>query len=170
MNRLVRDTTRLDEDDIADAFIQVPLLDHLGTADVRAAFVGYGETDDWGHAGHYDLLLSAAHAFDRHVEEIWTLLQSRPEYRDSTTIILTADHGRGSGPVDWKEHGVDQKGSENIWLAVMGPDTPPLGERSNIPPVTQAQIAATVAALLGKDYRATVPTAAPPIAALLPAR
>ena len=44
----------------------------------------------------------------------------------------TGDHGRGSGPVEWKEHGVEQKGSENIWIAVMGPDTAPLGERKQV--------------------------------------
>jgi len=36
---------------------------------------------------------------------------------------------------------VDQKGSDNIWIAVIGPDTPPMGERTNIAPVVQAQIA-----------------------------
>ena len=65
--------------------------------------------------------------------------------------------------VPWKEHGVDQKGSENIWIAVIGPDTKPLGERSKIPMVAQAQIASTVAALLGKDYVHDVPKAAAPI-------
>ena len=81
-----------------------------------------------------------------------------------TTFIITTDHGRGSGLVEWKEHGVEEKGSENIWIAIMGPDTPALGERSNVVPVTQAQIAATLAAFLGKDYRAIVPKAAPAIA------
>jgi hypothetical protein len=58
---------------------------------------------------------------------------------------------------------VEEKGSENNWIAVMGPDTAPLGERSNTPEVHQAQIAATVAALLGQDYRQGVPAAAPPL-------
>jgi hypothetical protein len=39
---------------------------------------------------------------------------------------------------------VDQKGSENIWIAMLGPDTPTLGERANIAPIEQAQISATV--------------------------
>ena len=86
-----------------------------------------------------------------------------PEYRDQTTFILTTDHGRGSGLVEWKEHGVDQKGSENIWIAVMGPDTPARGERENGTMVTQAQIAATVAAFLGRDFPHDVPAAAAPL-------
>jgi len=59
---------------------------------------------------------------------------------------------------------VDQKGSENIWIAIMGPDTPARGERENSGTVTQAQIAATVAAFLGQDFPHEVPAAAAPLA------
>jgi bisphosphoglycerate-independent phosphoglycerate mutase (AlkP superfamily) len=91
-----------------------------------------------------------------------------PEYKDQTTFIITADHGRGSGPEEWKDHGKQQKGSENIWIAVIGPDTPALGERSSSEMVTQSQIAATVAKLLGKDYRKDVAKAGPPIVSVFP--
>jgi len=168
LRRLYRTTTRLDDDDVYDSFLQIPLLEYVQASHPRVLFVGYGETDNWAHAGRYDLVLESAHQFDLFTEELWNTMQSIPEYRDQTTFIITTDHGRGSGPVDWKEHGVDQKGSENIWIAVLGPDTPALGERANIAPVTQAQIADTVAALLGKDYAKDVPAAAPPFPDILP--
>jgi len=100
---------------------------------------------------------------------LWDTMQADARYRGRTTFIITTDHGRGSGPEQWKEHGVEQPGSENVWIAVMGPDTPPLGERSNVAPVVQAQIAATVAALLGRDYRAAEPRAAAAIAEVIAA-
>jgi len=167
LNRLYETTTRLDEEDVYDAFMQVRLLESFTSQQPRVLFVGYGETDDWAHAGRYDLVLHSAHHFDRFVSELWERLQSLPAYRDSTTFIITTDHGRGSGPTEWKEHGIEQKGSENIWIAVLGPDTAPLGERRQTGEVHQAQIAATVAALLGKDYRKAVPAAAPPIGEVL---
>ncbi len=167
LNRLYQSTTRLDAEDVYDAFMQVPLLDSFDRQQPRVLFVGYGETDNWAHAGRYDLVLHSAHLFDRFVGELWGRLQALPAYRGRTTLIITTDHGRGSGPVEWKEHGVEQKGSENIWIAVLGPDTPPLGERSHVGEVHQGQIAATVAALLGKDYRRAVPAAAPPISEVL---
>ncbi len=167
LNRLYESTTRLDDEDVYNAFLQVPLLDSFDRRQPRVLFVGYGETDNWAHAGRYDLVLHSAHLFDRFVGELWERLQALPAYRDRTTFIITTDHGRGSGPVEWKEHGVEQKGSENIWVAVLGPDTPPLGERSHVGEVHQAQIAATVAALLGKDYQRAVPAAAPPITEVL---
>jgi hypothetical protein len=160
VNRLYQSTTRLDDEDVYDAFMQVALLDFLPTHQSRVLFVGYGETDNWAHAGRYDLVLHSAHLFDQFVEELWNTLQRLPAYRDQTTFIITTDHGRGSGLSQWKEHGVEEPGSENIWIAVMGPDTAALGERRHTPEVHQAQIAATVAALLGKDYRHAVPVAA----------
>lgn len=167
LNELYRTTTKLDDEDVWDSFLQVPLLDYVKSAHPRVLFVGYGETDNWAHAGRYDLVLHSAQEFDQYVAELWREMQAMPEYRGSTTFIITTDHGRGSGPVQWKDHGVEEKGSENIWLAVLGPDTAPLGERSHIAVVTQAQIAATVAALLGKDFNHDVPAAAPAIADVL---
>ena len=163
LNRLYQTSTRLDDEDVYNAFQQVPLLDSFAKQQPQVLFVGYGETDNWAHAGRYDLVLHSAHLFDRFVGELWERLQALPEYRDRTTFIITTDHGRGSGPTEWKEHGIEQKGSENIWIAVLGPDTPPLGERRRTAEVHQAQIAATVAALLGKNFRQAVPAAAPPI-------
>lgn len=73
-------------------------------------------------------------------------MQLMSSYRDQTTFIITADHGRGGGLTAWKDHGTEQKRSENIWIGVFGRDTQPLGEREHTPAVTQSQIAATMAA------------------------
>ena len=167
INDLYLHTTKLDEEDVYDSLQQVPLLDYIRAKQPKVLFVGYGEADNWAHSGRYDLVLHSAHDIDHFIEQLWNTMQSIPTYRDQTTFIITADHGRGSGLTEWKDHGVEQKGSENIWMAVIGPDTPPLGERSNISPVTQSQIAATLACFLGKDYRRDVPAAAPAITDVL---
>jgi hypothetical protein len=52
-------------------------------------------------------------------------------------------------------------------MAFRGPDTLAGGERKQSGPVTESQIAATIAALLGQDYRAAYPKAAPPIREIL---
>ena len=163
LNQLYRETIKLDSEDVYVSFLQPPLLDFVKARHPRVLFVGYGETDNWAHSGRYDLVLRSAHEFDAYVQQLWETMQAMPEYRDQTTFLITTDHGRGSGLVEWKDHGEKQKGSENIWIAVLGPDTKALGERTRTSPVTQAQIAATLAALLGKNYRDDVPAAAPPI-------
>jgi len=167
LRELFETTTQFDEEDCPNSFLQVPLIDYVKSGQPRVLFVGYGETDNWAHQGRYDLVLDSALRFDHFVEQLWNTMQAMPQYRGTTTFMITTDHGRGGGLTEWKEHGVEQKGSENIWLAVMGPDTPALGERAHAAPVAQAGIAATVAAFLGKDYRAAAPQAAPPISDVL---
>jgi hypothetical protein len=167
LRELYATTTQFDEEDAPNSFLQVPLLDYVQSGQPRVLFVGYGETDNWAHQGRYDLVLDSAHRFDYFVKQLWDTMQAMPGYRGKTTFIITTDHGRGSGRIQWKEHGIEEKGSENIWVAVIGPDTAPLGERAHLAPLTQAQIAATVAAFVGKDYRAAVPKAAAPIYAVL---
>ena len=60
------------------------------------------------------------------------------------------------------------EGAENIWIAILGPDAPALGERADTEPVFQSRIVATLASLLGEDYHAAVPKAGKPIKEALP--
>lgn len=130
----------------------------------RAFYVSLGETDDWAHEGRYERVIRAAHEFDRFVAKLWQAVQSTDGYRDQTVFVLTVDHGRGPAPVAWKDHGRQIPGAAAIWFAVIGPDTRPLGERKGTAPVIQAQIASTVAALVGEDFRSGVPAAAAVVA------
>jgi hypothetical protein len=164
---LLRDTTPVWEDVTYDSFVFHAAMDYMKQKQPRLMFVGFGETDEWAHAGRYDLYLTAAHHMDDFVRRLWELAQSLPRYRDKTTFIITADHGRGSGPTDWKSHGEKIANSEGDWIAVIGPDTPPVGERTQTEPHTQSQLAATIAALLGEDYHAAVPQSGAPISDVL---
>ena len=95
LRRLYETTTRFDEEDVDDALLQVPLLDYVKSAKPKVLFVGYGETDNWAHQGRYDLVLDSAHRVDGFVKELWETMQAMPEYRGTTTFIITCDHGRG---------------------------------------------------------------------------
>jgi len=162
---LDRSTAHLEPGDPYDSFLYQALADHLKTHRPRVLFVGFGDTDNWAHAGRYDAVLETIHHVDEFLGRLWQQMQSIPAYRDRTTFIVTTDHGRGGGLTEWKEHGIEQQGSGNVWIAVMGPDTAPLGERAKVATVTQAQIAATVAAFVGQDYRKAKPAAAAPLPA-----
>jgi hypothetical protein len=164
VGELMHDTTPLWDDMILDSFQHRAVLDYVKRKKPRLAFVGYGETDNWAHEGRYDLYLESANHADQFVQQLWETVQRIPQYHDKTTFIVTADHGRGSGVSGWKDHGEKQPASDGIWLAIIGPDTPSLGERTNVGLVTQSQIAATIAALLGEDYNTAAPKAGRPIA------
>jgi hypothetical protein len=164
LNRMYATTTRFWGDELAyDAFMQAAVLDYVTRERPRVLFVGYGETDEWAHSRRYDQTLESAHRVDAFIAELWTTMQRMPQYRGRTTFIITTDHGRGGTRNDWTDHGQKVSGAENIWIAVLGPDTPALGEPGSVAPVTQSQIAATMAAALGFDYQAAEPAAAPPI-------
>jgi hypothetical protein len=62
-----------------------------------------------------------------------------------------------------EESGQKIPDSKYIWMAFLGPDTAPLGERTKTAPVYTEPDCATVAALLGGDYTAAVPKAGKPI-------
>jgi hypothetical protein len=167
LSRLVTETPRIWDDCTYDTFTFHAALEYFKRQRPRVLYIGLGETDEFGHAGRYDHYLHAAHHVDTYLRILWETVQSLPDYRGTTTLILTTDHGRGDAPVEWKGHGAKVKGSERIWIGFLGPDTPPLGERTGVAPVTQSQIAATLAKFLGLDYRASAPKAAPPIAEAL---
>jgi hypothetical protein len=148
-----------------DALMFYTAMEYFKAQKPRIFFVGLGETDEWGHEGRYDEYLIAARRADRYVQMLWETAQSQSQYAGKTTLVFLADHGRGVGPA-WKDHGKDIAGAEETWLAVLGPDTPALGERANAV-VDQNQVAATLAALLGEDYCAEVPQAGKPVAEVL---
>ena len=155
---------------LLDTFVGYAAKHAVRTLKPRAMYVSFGETDDWAHEGNYERYLKAAHEFDRFIGDLWTLTQSLPEYRGTTTFFIAVDHGRGPTPVAWKNHGKEIPDSAYMWFAVLGPDTPALGERSKTPAVKQAQIAATVAALVGEDFYAVSHRIAPPVAEILNSR
>lgn len=154
-------TIRVWPDVAFDALMQQSLLEYLGTHDPRVLFVGYGETDEWAHAGRYDLYLRSARQMDAYLAQLWSRVQQDPRTRNKTTMIVSTDHGRGWG-AEWTDHGEQVNGAEHIWTAVIGPDTPARGVRPQTP-VQQAQVAATIAALLGRDWQRAEPKAAPPL-------
>lgn len=160
LNQLYATTTRIWDGMTFDAYLQAVVVEYLSRNQPRVLYLGFGETDEWAHEGRYDLYLRAAHQVDQFIADLWRTLQGMPGYAGKTTFIITTDHGRGSGLEKWRDHGREVDGAEYVWIAVLGPDTGPRGERRDTALVTQAQVAATVAALLGFDWPAASPGAA----------
>jgi arylsulfatase A-like enzyme len=118
----------------------------------RVTYIAYGETDDWAHDNEYDQYLLSAKQTDAYIREIWEFIQSDPQYKDKTTLIITTDHGRGTNKSSWKSHGSDIPDSEEIWMMAIGPDTPATGEIKTQGQWQAAMLARTIFQLLGMDY------------------
>jgi hypothetical protein len=166
LNALKSETVRIWPDEAFDPLPFHTAIEYVKAKKPRLLFVGLGETDDWAHFSSYPEYLNAAHLGDSYVRQLWEQVQSMPEYRGKTTLIVLPDHGRGVG-AQWTSHGEKIPESKETWMAFLGPDTPALGERRQAGAVTESQIAATLAALLGEDYHAAVPASGAPIADVL---
>jgi hypothetical protein len=166
LNELKAETVRVWPDEAFDPMPFHTAVEYLKANKPRLLFLGLGETDDWAHAGSYAEYLNAAHRDDHYLQELWELVQSMPEYRGKTTLVVLPDHGRGVG-TKWTSHGKDIPESAQTWMAFLGPDTPARGERRETEPVTESQVAATIAKLLGENYDAAYPQAGRPIRAVL---
>ncbi len=144
-----------------DALTYLAAREYLLAERPGILYIALGEPDAWAHGGRYDRYLEAAHNADAFLRDLWETLQHHPRYRGRTAMVVTTDHGRGTGRRGWSRHGQNVAGAEWIWAAVLGPDTPSRGLRDDVRNATQGQIAATVAALLGEDWAAAEPRAAP---------
>jgi hypothetical protein len=132
-----------------DQLTYLSAKEYIGLHHPSVLFLGFGETDEYAHAGRYDLYLQQAADIDRMISDLWYMVQTDPYYKDSTTFLITTDHGRGWKPNKWTTHGFWAEGSGDIWMAVLGPDIQPEGELRTSSQVYQKQIAATIASLLG---------------------
>jgi hypothetical protein len=164
LNQLKADEPKFMGGEPADALTFYTAMEYLKAHKPRVLYLSLGETDEWAHSGNYAEYLTAVRRADTYMKTLWETVQKMPEYKGRTTLIFSVDHGRGEAPLGWKDHGQKVPDSKYIWMAFLGPDTPALGERTKIEAVTQSQIAATLAALLGEDYKAAVPQAGAPIA------
>ncbi|HYS05355.1 MAG TPA: AP protein [Candidatus Dormibacteraeota bacterium] len=140
-------------------------LEYLKTQRPRLLYIALDESDDWAHARRYDRLLDYIQVVDGYLKTLWQTVQSLDTYRGRTTLVLTTDHGRGVTPADWVDHDEGIAGSEDIWIAVIGPDTPDVGELAPYPTVHQADLAATVLKFFDLDPVRFNPAAGPPIPA-----
>lgn len=153
-----------------DVFTQQFALEYLTQKKPRLLYIAYGETDDFAHDGQYDQYLKAIRRTDGFIKELWQQLQSDPFYAGQTTLLISTDHGRGDSANSWQHHASGRaiagylkklqqfshgvRGSDEIWLAALGPQIPARGLVQTQQPWRQSQVASTVAELLGYDYQA----------------
>ena len=159
INAMLRDSYRpFNAEECLDVFTHYAALEYLKTKRPRVLYISYGETDEWAHQREYKFYADAAHQFDAWVKEIWDYVQSVPQYKNKTTLLITCDHGRGDNSKEkWTSHGRDVDGSSQIWFAVMGPNVVPSGEMTDNVQLYQKQFAQTIAKIMGYTFTAEHP-------------
>lgn len=86
----------------------------------RFMFISLQDSDEWAHHGNYDNYVNTLRHYDRVIKELVDALKSMGEYGRNTTLLVTTDHGRGTGSA-WKNHGVLWPSSRFVWMYAFGP-------------------------------------------------
>lgn len=115
--------------------------------------ISFAWTDDMAHDGSYPQYLEKIFSFDNMIQDLWTYVQTIPQYKDKTALLITVDHGRGLDE-QWVSHGPSIPHSNEIWFAAIGPGISPKGEMKTKVNLYQKQFAQTVANLLGLTFKA----------------
>ena len=81
---------------------------------------------DIAHSGAYSLYVDAIQRADRLCAELWSMVQSDPEYKDRTTLYIMPDFGRdadgdptGNG---FQHHRTGGAMARTTWLLALGPN------------------------------------------------
>ncbi len=123
-------------------------MDYLMRNKPRFMFISLNDSDAWAHEGKYPQYLASLRQYDKWMSMLLGTLSSLGEYGKNTTLIITTDHGRGSGPEDWKHH-TDVKEAKDVWFYAAGPGVKRRGSVAGVQAYEHADIRPTVEALFG---------------------
>lgn len=126
----------------------------------KVVHIDFSDTDNIAHDGRYDSYLDGGHYIDAMIGSLWKTMQADEFYKNKTTFVIYPDHGRGIDK-QWVSHGTSMPGSDQTFLAIIGPDTPAKGEMKEKAQLYQDQFAQTVAHILGFKYTANHPVGEP---------
>jgi hypothetical protein len=141
-----------------DRFTAALALKYLEQAQPRLMFLGLGEPDEYGHRGDYAGYLGSLHAADAVLADLMATLDRMGERGQHTTVLITADHGRGR---DWRHHGREFPESGRVWLVAAGAEVKARGLVVATHKHRLADVAPTVRQLLGLASDGTVTAGAP---------
>ena len=106
---------------------------------------------DVAHSGAYSLYIDGIQRTDRLCTEIWSYIQSNPEYAGKTTMFILPDFGRDSDTNSagngFQHHRTGDRASRTSWMMALGP-----GIRQNVfveRAIDSTDLVPTVGRLLG---------------------
>lgn len=117
----VQHAQALDSADELSLFIAKRLMENLSPSLLALTL----HDMDIAHSGAYSLYVDAIQRADRLCAELWHTIQSLPEYKDRTTLLILPDFGRdadddpnGNG---FQHHRTGGAMARTTWLLALGP-------------------------------------------------
>jgi hypothetical protein len=111
---------------------------------------------DIAHSGAYSLYLEGIRRTDRLCAEIWSEIQSNPEYKDRTSLFILPDFGRDgdtdSGGCGFQHHRTGSPSARTTWMMALGPA---IRQRTIVDrPIQSIDLASAIGGLLHFDAAA----------------
>jgi hypothetical protein len=102
------------------------------------------------HFGSYAMHLAGIRTADRLAYQMWQEVETNPEYREKTTLLVLPEFGRdpdGSSTNGFFNHRANAESTRNTWMMALGTavDKPQIIER----PILHVDLGPTLAGLLG---------------------
>ena len=140
----------------ADHITYLQAKEYLRINKPRVLSIGFAWTDDMAHDGSYPNYLEKVYIMDNMIQDLWGYVQTVPQYKNKTALLVIVDHGRGLAD-EWRSHGPNTKHANETWLAVIAPGISPAGEMRNTKTYYNDQLAQTIAKMLGYTFTAKHP-------------
>jgi len=130
----LQDVLRLSADDFVHHAQTLSSADELSVFVMRRLMDRYAPGLLWitlhdmdiAHAGAYSLYVEGIRRTDRLCSEIWSAIQSNPEYKDKTELLILPDFGRDSdfdaGGNGFQHHRTGDALSRTTWMMALGPN------------------------------------------------
>jgi hypothetical protein len=147
-----KDIIKIKESTRKDMLTYIAAKEYLQTKKPKIMHIGFGEADEFAHHKLYNNYLSNINMVDKMIADLWLFVQNEETFKNNTILIITTDHGRGNKDKNWDKHGVFIGGSNQTWMAVIGNCINPKGELKNKSITYNAQIAETIANLMGDSF------------------
>jgi hypothetical protein len=108
----------------ADSITLDRALYTLSANQPRLMLIAFKDPDYFGHQSDSIGYINAIRKTDQYLGVIWNYIQSSPNYKDRTTLIVTNDHGRHLDGVSngYTSHGDNCEGCRHIELFALSPD------------------------------------------------
>jgi len=108
---------------------------------------------DVAHTGAFSLYLDGIQRSDRLCAQLWQTIQTNPEYKDRTTLLILPDFGRDAdgdpGGNGFQHHRTGSAIARTTWLLALGPNVRQNATVDRL--IESVDVVPTVGALLGFD-------------------
>lgn len=122
-----------------DVYTWAMSINYLGYFKPKFLYIGLGDADELAHLGDRRGYLDTLLQYDRWLMELHQWIDSDPDYKNNTIIIVTTDHGRGYGS-GWQHHGPHIPESNHSWMYLKHPSIEATGLVRQHPPMTQLML------------------------------